>query len=896
MNREQRRLEEAYSNGAPWRRWGPYLSDRQWGTVREDYSADGDAWAHFPHDHARSRAYRWGEDGLLGICDEEQRLCFAVALWNGVDPILKERLFGLTNAEGNHGEDVKELYYYLDSTPTHSSMRALYKYPQRRFPYEDLVETNRDRGYEDHEYELVDTGAFDGDRYFDVYVEYAKAGPDDVLIEIEVCNRGPEDAGLRVLPTLWFRNTWGGSSGAERPSLEDAGKTGGARRIAAHHPELGSTTLLCEGDVELRFTENETNAERLFGEPSRAPHVKDAIDRFVVHGEASAVSPEGRGTKVAADYDLTVPAGGSRTIRLRLVHEQTLDGPAFGADFDEVLRARREDADSFYRELLTSGLDRDELAVCRQAFAGLLWTKQYYEFDVKSWLDDGGGGGARNVDWAHVKCRDIISMPDKWEYPWFAVWDLAFHCIPLMLVDVDFAKAQLSMFLEPRYQRDDGAIPAYEWNFSDVNPPVHAWATLAVYQYEKSMRDGEGDKDFLKFMFDGLCRNFEWWLSRKAIDGTDVFGGGFLGLDNIGVFDRSKALPTGGHLEQSDGTSWMVVFAQTMLRISLEMCRVDPGYEDRALQFLERVIAIAGALDPAGDREDEMWDEADGFFYDVLRFPDGRATRLHVRSLIGLLPLAAISIFEAETLAALPRLRARLDELSGSPQTSNIHCPSVEGVSGRRMISILDESRLRRVLGRMLDESEFLSAYGVRSLSRYHLESPYVFHWEGKAHEVRYLPAESDSGMFGGNSNWRGPVWIPVNHLLLRGLVYLHSFYGDDFRIECPTSSGVELSLLEVADEIGRRLSSIFRLDDDGRRPVHGASTRLQEDERLRDSILFYEYFNGDDGAGIGASHQTGWTGCIAMISLGLDLLTSTGSALHSRQRSHRRPPRRATP
>ncbi|PIE20261.1 MAG: glucosidase [Proteobacteria bacterium] len=876
MSDERERLDEARRGERPWRRWGPYLSERQWGTVREDYGDEGDAWEHIPHDHARSTAYRWGEDGLLGVCDDRQRLCFGLALWNHRDPILKERLFGLTNAEGNHGEDVKELYYYLDSTPTHSFMRALYKYPQRAFPYDDLVATNAARGRLDHEYELVDTGAFDDDRYFDVFVDYAKAAPGDLLIRVVVDNPGPEDAPLRVLPSLWFRNDWRwGRGGVEEPRMEALPVADGVAAVVARHDALGEVRLFCEGAPPLRFTDNETNLRRHpgGGPGSGRPYAKDGVHRFVVEGDEAAINPAGVGTKVAADYALIVPAGGSGVIRLRLVEGAWPSDP-FGAGFDRVFAARRAEADAFYDEVLSPTLSPDERRVWRQALAGMLWSKQVYEYDVERWLAEGGGDGVRNRRWRHLEAHDVISMPDKWEYPWFAVWDLAFHAIPLMLVDVDFAKSQLALFLSERYQRGDGAIPAYEWKFDDVNPPVHAWATLAVYQYDKARCGGRGDDAFLAALYEPLCRNFEWWTERKGVGEHDVFAGGFLGLDNIGVFDRSDELVTGGHLEQSDGTAWMVFFAQVMLRMSLELCKGDPAYEDRALYFLDRVVSIAGALDRVGDLHDEIWDEADGFFYDVLRLPDGHATRLHVRSLVGLLPLAAVSVFEPLTLSRLPRLRARLDALAGSERTANIHCPGAQGQGGRRMLAIVDEAKLRRVLSRMLDEDEFLSPHGIRSLSRYHRDHPYVFEWQGESHEVRYLPAESDSGMFGGNSNWRGPVWMPMNYLLLRALVHLHAFYGDDLRVECPTGSGVALTLYEVAEEIGRRLSSIFLRGPDGRRPVFGGVELLQRDPRFRDHLLFYEYFNGDDGAGVGASHQTGWTGCFAAIAAGMSMLS----------------------
>ncbi len=866
MTEERKRLDAANGGGIPWKRWGPYLAERQWGTVREDYGADGNSWDYFPHDQARSRAYRWGEDGILGVSDDEQQLCFALAMWNGADPILKERLFGLTNGEGSHGEDVKEYYYYLDSTPTHSYMRGLYKYPQRAFPYVDLVETNRARTRSEREYELIDTGIFEEDRYFDVFVEYAKATPEDLSIRIEVVNRGPEPARIRLLPTLWFRNTWSWDEKAKKPLLEAVSDTGATSSlIRATHPTLGELHLHCENPASLLFTENDTNRERLRGEPNEHPFVKDGIGAHVVDGRPGATNEARVGTKAAADYNLMIAPGESRTVRLRLVHGAALDNP-FGAEFDRTFNTRRAECDAFYRGLLPDTATEDDRRVMQQSLSGMLWTKQFYRFDVDSWLDGRPDTNRRNEGWSNLHAHDILSMPDKWEYPWFAVWDSAFHTQALMLVDVEFAKGQLSVFVEDRYQREDGAIPAYEWAFSDVNPPVHAFATLRVFQFDRAKRGDQGDLAFLEWMYERLCRNFEWWIERMSSDDRDLFQGGFLGLDNIGVFDRSSELPTGGHLEQSDGTAWMVFYAQVMLRMSLVLCRNDPRYEERALYFLERVLSIAAALDRIGELDDDLWDDEDGFFYDVLHFPDGHATRLKIRSFVGLLPLAASSVFEEETLEALPRLRQKLDEVTSRPDLHNMHCPSERGFAGRRLLSVLDEKNLRRVLSRMLDEAEFLSPYGLRSLSKHHLDHPYVFQWEGQEHVVRYLPGESDSGMFGGNSNWRGPVWIPTNYVLIRALFQLYSYYGDAFRVEYPTGSGRELTLFEVARELGERLLGIFLRDSEGRRAVFGGAERFQTDPQWRDHILFYEYFNGDDGAGIGASHQTGWTGCVATI------------------------------
>ncbi len=876
---ETERLEAARDRGVPWRRWGPYLSERQWGTVREDRSADGNAWDHFPHDHARSRTYRSGEDGLGGISDDRQRLCFAVALWNGADPILKERLFGLGGPEGNHGEDVKEYYFYLDGTPTHSYLKYLYKYPQAAFPYADLVETNAARGYADPEYELLDTGVFEADRYFDVQLEYAKADPEDILIQIKVTNRGPDPAVLRVLPTLWFRNTWAGSEGVERPSLRriDAGVDESA--VLASHPELGELALHCHGAPQLLFTGNETNAERLFGQPNAARFVKDGINDFVVAGRKEAVDPEDAGTKVAADYALSLDPGERRVVRLRLARSGSTDVDRFGEDFDRNLSARIQEADEFHDALAPASLTADERSVMRQALAGMVWTKQYYEYDVQSWMQEHGGpdGVTRNRDWAHLHNHDVVSMPDKWEYPWYAAWDLAFHCLPLAYVDTDFAKGQLALFLEDRYQHPNGQIPAYEWNFSDVNPPVHAWAVMSVYRIDKERNGGRGDTAFLEHAFEGLRRNFDWWDEYKDPTDKNVFEGGFLGLDNIGVFDRSAALPTGGRLEQSDGTAWMAFYAQNMLEIALELARQDASHEQDVLDFLDRFLSIAGAMDRACENESDMWDEEDGFFYDVLRFPDGTATRLRVRSLVGLMPLCAATLFEADDFEAFPRLKARCDRLVAEKAdlARNISPPDRPGVEGRLLLAVCDDEKLRRILARLLDEDEFLGPYGIRSLSRYHAENPYVFHWEGESHSVGYRPGESDSAMFGGNSNWRGPVWVPYNYLILRALVRLYAYYGDDFRVECPTGSGRERNLYQVAEEIARRLVRIFVRNREGRRPVYGGAEKFQSDPHWRDHILFYEYFHGDDGAGIGASHQTGWTGAVAVLLAIFESLTA---------------------
>ena len=876
---EQKRLNDTRDSGIPWKKWGPYLSERQWGTVREDYSSDGDAWNYFSHDQSRSRAYHWGEDGLAGISDDQQQLCFAVAMWNGCDPILKERLFGLTNSEGNHGEDVKEYYFYLDSTPTHSYMKYLYKYPQRPFPYQDLIDTNRSRSREEFEYELIDTGVFDDNRYFDVFVEYAKAGPEDVLIRISAHNRGPEAADLHLLPTLWFRNTWSWTEGNVKPELR---KTGNGR-IVASHPILVDYTLDCDGHPELLFTENETNARRLWGQPNPTPYVKDAFHEYLVSGNTEAVNPEATGTKAAAHYAMHIPAGGQKVLCLRLSAAPADD--AFST-FDKIFAARLKEANEFYERITPKSLSEDERRVHRQALAGMLWSKQFYYFDLERWLTEHDAHpmtgtrkrDLRNTEWFHMLNRDIISMPDKWEYPWYAAWDLAFHTVSLSLVDFDFAKDQLLLMLRNLYAHPNGQIPAYEWNFSDVNPPVHAWATLFLYNIEREL--GRADIRFLERSFQGLMQNFNWWVNRKDPAGRNVFAGGFLGLDNIGVFDRSSKLPTGGYLDQADGTAWMAFYCQNMLEIALILTEYDPMYEEVAFRFIEHCIWITYAMDRIGESHDEMWDTQDGFFYDLLHFPNGDATRLKVRSMVGLLPLCASTVFEPGIAKKHPRMleliqlfRERhpdvLNHLRGSEE-------ELIGHGGRRLLAVLNKSKLQRVLSYMLDENEFLSPFGIRSLSRYHQQNPFVFHVEGQEYRVDYLPAESNTGMFGGNSNWRGPIWMPVNVLLIRGLLNLYQFYGDDFKVECPTGSGKYMTLFEVSKELTRRISNLFLRDASGKRPVYGGTKKFQDDPYWKDYILFYEYFHGDNGAGLGASHQTGWTGVVARL---LDLFARTKAA-----------------
>ncbi len=879
-NDEQVRLSEARAGTHPWKRWGPYLSERQWGTVREDYSQDGNAWNYFTHDQARARAYRWGEDGLAGISDDQQLLCFALALWNGQDPILKERLFGLANSEANHGEDVKEYYYYLDSTPTHSYMKYLYKYPQRAYPYADLVRINGQRSRDEMEYELIDTGVFDDDRYFDVFVEVAKAAPEDILFKISIANRGPAAATLHVLPTLWFRNTWSWFiDPPPQPILRRITGPNGTAALQASHETLGVRYLYAEGAPALLFTDNVTNNKRVFNAPNLSPYVKDAFHNFLIHGQTDAVNPAQEGTKAAAHFQVTVPAGETVVIRLRLSDQDSkaLKAKPFGKAFDQVFADRLAEADAFYDTITPDRLSPDAHRVIRQALAGMLWSKQFYYYDVDRWLEERGADPLaphahrrpvpRNSQWYHMVNADIISMPDKWEYPWYAAWDLAFHTIALLMVDPDFAKQQLDLMLREHYLHPSGQIPAYEWNFGDVNPPVHAWATIFNYLAEVQSQ-GSGDLDFLEHAFQKLLVNFTWWVNRKDPTGKNVFEGGFLGLDNIGVFDRSAPLPTGGHLEQADGTAWMALFSQNMLQISLELSQHDRIYENMAIKFFEHFLWIAAAMDRVGDNQDEMWDEDDGFFYDLLRLPDGRAGRLKVRSMVGLLPLCAATIIPPEKYADLAQFRERATWfMRNRPELmANIQDIREVGQNGRRLLSILNRDKLQRVLARMLDENEFLSPYGIRALSRYHEDHPFVLNVGGQEFRVDYLPAESNTGMFGGNSNWRGPIWMPVNGLIVRALLNLYLFYGDDFTVECPTGSGQHMTLFQVAEEITRRLASIFLRNETGQRPVFGGAHKFQDDPHWRDYILFYEYFHGDNGAGLGASHQTGWTGLVAKL------------------------------
>jgi hypothetical protein len=875
---ESRRLEEDARRAQNWKRWGPYLSERQWGTVREDYSADGDAWNFFPHDHARSRAYRWGEDGLLGITDRECRLCFALALWNGRDPILKERLFGLTGPEGNHGEDVKEVYFYLDSTPTHSYCKALYKYPQAEFPYDRLVEENHRRGRKDPEFELADTGVFDDGRYFDVFAEYAKASPNDLLIRLTAANRGPEPAVLHLLPMLWFRNTWSWGCKHEGCWVKPWIRRAGEGLLLTNHATLEPFQLAVGPGPDgkpppLLFTENETNSERLFQVPNAGPYVKDAFHEVVIHGHSEAVNPQGVGTRVAAHYVLHLPGGSEATVHLRLSSQQEAPQQPFGPDFEHIFVARRQEAAEFYQGRIPQHLSPPQQQIARLAYAGLLWSKQFYNYIVPDWLDGDpeqpppptGRHLGRNHDWVHLYNRDVISMPDKWEYPWYAAWDLAFHMLPFAVIDPAFAKEQLILFLREWYMHPNGQLPAYEWALADVNPPVHAWACWRVYKMTGPR--GGRDRLFLARAFQKLLLNFTWWVNRKDVEGKHLFAGGFLGLDNIGVFDRSQPLPAGGRLEQADGTAWMAFFCLTMLAMALELARHDPSYEDVASKFFEHFVAIADAMNHLGGSG--LWDEQDGFYYDRLQVP-GKEVATRIRSLVGIIPLFAVEVLEDETINRLPGFRKRLqwflDNRQDLARSTSYVEPDRNGGHGHRLLAIPSRDRLERVLGNLLDENEFLSPFGIRSLSRFHKDRPYVAPWGGQENRVEYVPGESDSGMFGGNSNWRGPVWFPVNYLLVEALERYHHFYGDALKVECPTRSGRFLNLREVAQELAARLTRLFLPDANGRRPCHGPEERFARDPHWRELVLFHEYFHGDDGRGLGASHQTGWTSLVTRL------------------------------
>ncbi|MBW0167759.1 MAG: glucosidase [Vulcanococcus sp.] len=902
LSPEHQRLADADQGQQPWRRWGPYLSERQWGTVREDDSPDGNAWESFSHDQARSRAYQWGEDGLAGISDDHQLLCFALALWNGKDPIIKERLFGLTNSEGNHGEDVKEYYYYLDSTPTHSYMRYLYKYPLNAYPYDDLVATNKARTRYDQEYELVDTGIFDKNEYCDVEVQYAKADPEDLLIQITVHNRSDQEAKLAVLPTLWFRNTWADGS-SPKPLISRRSSAAGTASIGALHPELGAFTLTCNGADELVFTDNETNTEFLFQQPNQSPYTKCGINRYVVHGETAAVNPAQQGTKASAIYNLSIGAHASSTIKLRLtkgVVETRAD--LADSDFDQVLDRRQQDCDDFYADAMPAELSAEQKLVFRQAMAGMLWSKQFYNYDISPWLQQRGidplgkknNQSFRNQQWHHMNNCDVISMPDKWEYPWYAAWDLAFHTTTFACVDPSFAKQQLSLMLSSQYLHPNGQIPAYEWNFGDVNPPVHAWATYSVYLIDQ-MVHGKSDHQWLKQIFHKLLINFTWWLNRKDIDGNNVFQGGFLGLDNIGIFDRTESPEMGGRLEQADGTAWMAFYAQTMVQIAVELAQKDETYREYPAKFMRQFLSIAYAMINRNASE-SMWDEEDGFFYDVLRKNDGSSTRLKVRSMVGLIPLCAVQVFEKDVIDQYD-LANILHQLQAKypAQHSSFHDTRLEGHARRHMMSALDENNLQRVLKIMLDPDEFLGDYGIRSISKRHEHEPYRFVHNQQEYVVQYLPAESDSGLFGGNSNWRGPIWMPVNFMIIRALIVYFSYYGNNFKVEYPTGSGQMANLYEVAENLAQRLTSIFTRNAEGLRPVFGSQQTFQSDPNWKDYLLFYEYFHGDNGAGIGASHQTGWSGLACNLIYFFSSMTQErllaggpkGFAVHANQGVH---------
>jgi hypothetical protein len=901
LSAEDQRLEESRQRKKHWKRWGPYLTERQWGTVREDYSADGTAWEFFPFEHAHARTYRWGEDGIGGICDRHQIICFALALWNGHDPILKERLFGLTGNQGNHGEDVKEQYFYLDSTPTHSYMRMLYKYPQAEFPYLRLLEENRKRGRSEPEFELLDTGVFAENRYFDVFVEYAKVDVEDILIKITAFNRGPEVAELHLLPTLWFRNTWSWGKDLRRPVVRKASDPSGAACAEIEHWEYGKRWLIGSGTPELLFTENETNYVKLFNYRDRIPYVKDAFHEYVIHGNKQAVNPALAGTKMAAHSAFRISPGESATIKLRLTDIDPLgtldpDLPAlgssappadrsalpavprtsdFGAGFDAIFSQRMKEADEFYDSRIPQHLSSDARMVMRQAYSGMLWSKQFYHYDVQTWLDGDPAGPqppesrkhGRNKDWRHLYNDDVLSMPDKWEYPWYAAWDTAFHCIPLAIVDSDFAKEQLILPLREWYMHPNGQLPAYEWAFGDVNPPVHAWAAWRVYKIERRMR-GVADRAFLERVFHKLLLNFTWWVNRKDPEGLNIFQGGFLGLDNIGVFDRSAPLPTGGHLEQSDGTSWMGMYCLNMLAIALELAKDDMAYEDVASKFFEHFVNIAHAMNDIGTDGKSLWDEEDGFYYDLLHLPNGEDHLVKIRSIVGIIPLFAVETLEPETVDRLPGFKRRMqwfiDNHADVPEHIEMTQRSPRGV--RRLLSLANRKQLKRILKRMLDETEFLSPHGIRALSRYHLDHPYEVQVEGHISRVDYEPGESSSGIFGGNSNWRGPVWFPLNYLLIESLQKFHHYYGEDFKVECPSRSNDEMDLWQVSSEISRRLTRLFLRDKDGRRPFAGSNELFNKDPHWRDLILFYEYFHGDNGSGRGACHQTGWTGLVAKL------------------------------
>jgi hypothetical protein len=876
MNAEQERLQENNSPDEPWHFWGPYLAERAWGTVREDYSANGDAWNYFPHDHARSRVYRWNEDGIGGISDFKGRLCFAFAFWNERDPFLKERLFGVTGPQGNHGEDVKEVYFYTDSTPSHSYMSMLYRYPQARFPYEELTEQSGARSKMEGEFELWDAGALAENRFFDIEIEYAKEEAHDILIRATATNRGPEPATLHFLPTLWFRNTWSWGRNGSKPMLRTTDEEGKPNVIAASHPELGEYNLFCDAAAKLLFTENDSNLQRLWGVPNLTPFVKDSINDYIVHDETEAINPQRVGTKAAAHYKFTIAPGQSVSVRLRLtrVAGNKSDGDAF-ANFDGIFAMRRREADAFYTELAPPSLDREHRAIQRQALAGMLWSKQFYHYIIEQWLEGDPAQPTppperkegRNNEWGHLYNERVMSMPDKWEYPWYASWDLAFHCIPIALVDPHFAKAQIDIIVREWYQHPNGKIPAYEWNFDDVNPPVLAWAAWRVYQIERK-QTGKGDRAFLETIFHKMLIAFTWWVNRKDSTGNNVFEGGFLGLDNIGVFDRSARFPDGSRLEQSDGTSWMGMFSLNLMRMAIELAAENHVYENIATKFFEHFLSIAAAMNNVGGKGIGLWDEDDEFYYDILHTPGGRYLPLKVRSLVGLMPLLAVETIQWQLIDELPGFKSRLEwYLKHRPDLASLVSRWQEpGMGERRLVALTRGHRMKCLLRRMLDPEEFLSEYGVRSVSKYHQEHPYRLTIRGEEKVVNYEPAESQTSIFGGNSNWRGPVWFPINYLLIESLQQFHHYYGDDFKVECPTGSGQLMNLSEIANELSNRLIKLWTRDEKGDRPFERASADALNGPRDRDRYLFHEYFHGDTGAGLGASHQTGWTGLIAKL------------------------------
>ena len=867
MNKEKERLLSIKSNGNLWHKWGPYLTGRQWGTVREDYSPNGNAWDYISHDDARSKAYRWGEEGIAGISDDRQLICFSIAFWNKKDPIIKERYFGLTGDQGNHGEDVKEYYYYLDNTPTHSYMKMLYKYPQEEFPYLILLEENKRRTKTDTEFELIDTGIFNEDKYFDVFIEYAKNSEEDILINVTLHNRGKEEAAINLLPQIWFRNTWIWGKDNGKPKMFQAENNS----IKLVHEKMGEYFLFYDGNPEILFCDNETNYKRLYNVDNANAYLKDGINDYITQNNKTSINQSKTGTKAACNYDLEINGASFKIVKLRFA-KNPIEDPF--KDYNSIIDEKKNEADEFYADIQTEITNEDAKNVQRQAFAGMLWNKQFYYYDVEEWINGDKGQpeppkerkGGRNKDWLHLNNADIISIPDKWEYPWYATWDLAFHCIPFAMIDPEFAKKQLVLFTREWYMHPNGQLPAYEWNFSDVNPPVHAWATWRVYKIDQKLQ-GKSDINFLERVFHKLLINFTWWVNKKDRGGNNIFQGGFLGLDNIGVFDRSSRFATGSHLDQSDGTSWMAMFSLNMLRISLELSKKKSIYQDLATKFFEHFLYIAKSMTNMGSEGVGLWDDEDEFYYDALHIDD-RIYRLKVRSMVGLIPLFAVEVLEPELMKIAPEFEARLNWfLTNKPEMAALVSRWNEKGSGERtLLSLLRGHRMKKLLERMLDETEFLSDYGIRALSKYYEQNPYEFYMNGKKFEVKYTPAESDNALYGGNSNWRGPIWFPVNFLILESLYRFHHYYGDDFKIECPTNSGKYVTIKEAADQLAVRLSKIFLKDENGLRPVFRYNKKFQIDPHFKDYLLFHEYFHGDNGMGVGASHQTGWTGLIAKI------------------------------